>query len=395
MATTSYLTEEQRRQQMTPSVVPSGGAAPSAALYSGLQGLSQGTQSKLGTLQQGFNQGERTNHAQQQLGRYEQGYTQGQAVTDAQNYLNQLRSGKPGAYNSRYADQLDSIYQQIMNRPDFRYDLNGDMLYQQYKDQYTRNGQQAMMDAMGQAAALTGGYGSSYAQAAGNQAYQQYLTQLNGVIPELYDRAYNHYNQQGQALLYRYQLAAGADATDYGRYQDTLSQWNLDYQNATAAEQQAYQRDYGQYTDMLNYWANAYQQGYQNDYNAYTDALNYWTQLAAQENSDYYAAMQARWQQEDRDAAAAAAAAAASRGRSGGGGSTGGSGNSNSALGGLSYYERSLIDNAKTAYDAADKQKVEQLTQPKTSGTPNLMDYVGATRGTPTIDVIRRRMSGK
>lgn len=384
MATTSYLTEEQKRQTTANSA--------SAAQYSGLQGLSQGTQSKLGTLQQGFNQGERTNYAQQQLGRYEQGYTQGQAVTDAQNYLNQLRNSKPGAYSSRYADQLDSIYQKIMNRPDFEYDLNGDMLYQQYKDQYMRNGQQAMMDAMGQAAALTGGYGSSYAQAAGSQAYQQYLTQLNGVIPELYDRAYNRYNQQGQDLLNRYQLAAGADATDYGRYQDTLSQWNLDYQNAAAAEQQAYQRDYGQYSDMLNYWANAYQQGYQNDYNAYTDALNYWTQLAAQENSDYYAAMQARWQQEDRDAAAAAAAAAASRGRSSGSSSASGG---SSALGGLSYYERSLIDNAQKAYEAADKEKVAQLTQPKASGTPSLLDYVGTVRETPTIDVIRRKLAGK
>lgn len=384
MATTSYLTEEQKRQTTANSA--------SAAQYSGLQGLSQGTQSKLGTLQQGFNQGERTNYAQQQLGRYEQGYTQGQAVTEAQNYLNQLRNSKPGAYSSRYTDQLDSIYQQIMNRPDFEYDLNGDMLYQQYKDQYMRNGQQAMMDAMGQAAALTGGYGSSYAQAAGSQAYQQYLTQLNGVIPELYDRAYNRYNQQGQDLLNRYQLAAGADATDYGRYQDTLSQWNLDYQNAAAAEQQAYQRDYGQYSDMLNYWANAYQQGYQNDYNAYTDALNYWTQLAAQENSDYYAAMQARWQQEDRDAAAAAAAAAASRGRSSGSSSASGG---SSALGGLSYYERSLIDNAQKAYEAADKEKVAQLTQPKASGTPSLLDYVGTVRETPTIDVIRRKLAGK
>ena len=48
-----------------------------------------------------------------------------------------------------------------MNRPDFQYDANGDALYRHYKDQYTELGKRAMQDTMGQAAALTGGDGSS------------------------------------------------------------------------------------------------------------------------------------------------------------------------------------------------------------------------------------------
>ena len=41
-----------------------------------------------------------------------------------------------------------------------------------------KNGRLAMMDSMGRAAALTGGYGSSYAQSAGQQAYQKQMDSL-------------------------------------------------------------------------------------------------------------------------------------------------------------------------------------------------------------------------
>jgi len=112
------------------------------------------------------------------------------------------------AGNQPYVDQLNSLYDQIMNRKPFQYDLNGDLLYRQMADQYTQLGQQAMRDATGTAAGLTGGYGNSYANQVGNQAYQQYLTALNQNIPELYDRAYQAYLNQGDQLMQQYQLAA-------------------------------------------------------------------------------------------------------------------------------------------------------------------------------------------
>ena len=57
----------------------------------------------------------------------------------------------------------DEALQAYLNREDFQYDVNADALYQQYKDRYVELGKDAMEDTMGQAAALTGGYGSSYA----------------------------------------------------------------------------------------------------------------------------------------------------------------------------------------------------------------------------------------
>lgn len=117
------------------------------------------------------------------------------------------------AGNQPYVDQLNSLYDQIVNRKPFQYDLNGDLLYRQMADRYAQMGQQAMRDTMGQAAALTGGYGNSYAQQVGNQAYQQYLTALNDNVPELWDRAYQVYQGEGDRLLQQYQLAAAHPGT--------------------------------------------------------------------------------------------------------------------------------------------------------------------------------------
>jgi hypothetical protein len=57
-------------------------------------------------------------------------------------------------------------------------------LFDQYADYYKRQGMLAMEDTVGRAAALTGGYGNSYAEVAGNQAYgshiADYLKVING-----------------------------------------------------------------------------------------------------------------------------------------------------------------------------------------------------------------------
>lgn len=101
---------------------------------------------------------------------------------------------------SAWTDTLNDTINKILNKEEFSYDLNGDALYQQYKDQYTTQGQLAMMDTMGQAAAMTGGYGNSYAQSVGQQTYQGYLQQLNDKVPELYQIARNQYDQEIQNL---------------------------------------------------------------------------------------------------------------------------------------------------------------------------------------------------
>lgn len=124
-----------------------------------------------------------------------------------------------------YGESMKDAMQKVLNRDKFRYDLNGDALYQQYKDRYIQQGKQAMMDTMGQASALTGGYGNSYAQQAGQQTYQGYLQGLNDKVPELYQLALDRYNQEGTDLLNKYGLLSDQYDKEYSRYREDVSDW--------------------------------------------------------------------------------------------------------------------------------------------------------------------------
>lgn len=137
----------------------------------------------------------------------------------------------PAGYQSQYKDQIQGLYDQIANRKDFTYDVNADAMYQQLKDQYVQGGRMAMMDTMGQAQAMTGGYGNSYAQGVGQQAYQGYLQGLNDQVPNLYQMALNRYIQQGDQLTDQYSMLTSQEAQDYSRWQD---QQNLALQQAQA-----------------------------------------------------------------------------------------------------------------------------------------------------------------
>jgi hypothetical protein len=119
--------------------------------------------------------------------------------------------------------QANDLLGQINNRPEFSYDPNTDPLWQAMVNQYVHQGQRAMKDTMGQAAGLTGGYGSSYAQAAGQQQYDEYLTRLNGELGTVYDRARAAYDAEGQDLYNRYNLALGAAQDAYNRDRDALA----------------------------------------------------------------------------------------------------------------------------------------------------------------------------
>ena len=119
--------------------------------------------------------------------------------------------------------QLDAIMQSILNREKFNYDLNGDALYQQYKDRYAQQANMAMNDAIGMASTMTGGYGNSYAQSVGQQMYQKEMQGLNDIVPELYQMALDRYNAEGQQMYDQY----GMLVDDYNRaYGEHLDEYN-------------------------------------------------------------------------------------------------------------------------------------------------------------------------
>lgn len=128
-------------------------------------------------------------------------------------------------YTGTYDDDLNALYEKIMGREKFTYDPNRDSMYQQYRDLYVQQGQQAMADTMGQAAGLTGGYSSSYGQNVGQQAYNAYLQKLNEIVPDLYGAAAEQYAREGEALYDQYAMLGDLRDQEYGRHQDELDQY--------------------------------------------------------------------------------------------------------------------------------------------------------------------------
>ena len=145
---------------------------------------------------------------------------------------------KPEDFTWEHQEDLTKAWQAFLDREKFSYDLTSDPVYQQYRDQYTHLGQLAMMDTMGQAAALTGGYGNSYAQTAGQQTYQGYLQQLNNVVPELYGQAYNRYRAEGEALYNEALAYETMRQQAYAEYQDKNSRWYQDRDYLAALQAQ-------------------------------------------------------------------------------------------------------------------------------------------------------------
>lgn len=175
------------------------------------------------------------------------------AESEYERLLKQAKAlGSAPVYTDQYDDRINALYDQITGRGNFNYDLNADALWQQYQDSYTQMGKQAMRDSMGKAAALTGGYGSSYGQAVGQQQYDQYLQSLGDVVPELYESAYQKWNDEGDRLVQQYGMLTDREAQDYARYQDEYNKWLTERSYADARAEDALSRQSSN-LDMLQY----------------------------------------------------------------------------------------------------------------------------------------------
>lgn len=172
-------------------------------------------------------------------------FTPSQAYTDAMNLTNsllsQLTSGR-----TAYSDKVDALMSKIENREKFSYDFNKDTLFKNALASAMSSGQTAMQDTMGQAAALTGGYGSSYATSAANQAYNDFVKGAYEQLPQYYQLARDTYNQEGQELYNQLGMYQTADNTAYGRLSDAYSA-NL------ANAQNMWNQEYSNYWDTANY----------------------------------------------------------------------------------------------------------------------------------------------
>ena len=127
-----------------------------------------------------------------------------------------------------YEGTMETLRQAEREIPDFTSSYDGEM-----------------RDTVGQAAALTGGYGSSYAESVGQQQYGAYLQKLSERIPELYQAAWERYRDEGDALRGQLETASGLARAEYDREKDRR-------QAASQAEQQDYERRWKSYQNLIS-----------------------------------------------------------------------------------------------------------------------------------------------
>ena len=229
---------------------------------------------------------ERTKTAYERLRGYDDNrpqYTQSDTVTAALDRLRAAEEARPGAYDNRYQADIDAILDSLKNREGFSYNPEEDQLYKSYRDQYLRLGQRAMQDSIGTAAAMSGGYGSSYAQRAGQQAYQDYLSGMNDALSAMYGQAYQEYRDQGNDLYSRLDALRALENEDYARYRDALNDYltERNYANTRYADER--DQDYGRYRDTVgdweadrNYWNTLYGNERNWDLTEYANQLAQW-----------------------------------------------------------------------------------------------------------------------
>ena len=214
-------------------------------------------------------------------------YKQGSAVTEAQKVLNDWeKAQKPADYTAPYADRINQTLDAILNGEKFSYDFNVDPIYRQLQDNFVKQGNMAMQNATAQAAALSGGYGSSYGITAGTQAYLQSMDELNDSALELREQAYQAWLGEEEKKRQDLALLQQQEADAYGKHRDEVADYNTE-------------RDYlyGKVADEKNWDWNKYLQknsNFENDRDYQESLRQYMEQFEYQKERDKVADEQ--WQ---------------------------------------------------------------------------------------------------
>ena len=210
------------------------------------------------------------------LSRMPDDYSESDEVEARREQLKNVEENRPDPFKSKYEAQISGLLDQIYNQKKFSYtgkDLKNDDLYQMYAQRYTDSARRAMQDTMANAQAQSGGYGSSYAAQVAQQSYDNTMTGLNDKVMDFRDRAYQMYRDDQANRYNQLQAFQGQDNTDYGRYRDTVTDWQND----------------------RNYFLNALNGERAHDLNVYNaNTSNYWNgtnHLAGQYNADRSADM--------------------------------------------------------------------------------------------------------
>jgi hypothetical protein len=227
------------------------------------------------------------------------------AVTEADAYLkgalSKIQSGK-----TSYSDSVREMMDKITNRDKFSYDVDNDPLFQQALASAMNSGKSAMQDTIGQASALTGGYGSSYATSAANQAYNAFIEDAYDNLPQYYQMALDAYNAEGDELYRQLDMYNSADEKEYGRmlnaydatgtYRDRL--YNEAYQQFRDTKSDAFASanlqlsEHGQLSNdalnLYNAYVNEADKMYEREFQKWDAEVRNAMQYAQMLNSDWW-----------------------------------------------------------------------------------------------------------
>lgn len=227
------------------------------------------------------------------------------AVTEADTYLAQqlekIQSGK-----TSFSDDVRAMMDKITNREKFSYDVDTDPLFQQALASAMNSGKQAMQDTIGQASALTGGYGSTYATTAGNQSYNAFIEDAYNNLPQYYQMAMEAYQMEGDELYRQLGMYTDADDREYNR---NVTAYDATYQHRNRMYDEAYNmyrdeksdayamanlelNEHGQRVsdayNLYNAASNQEDKLYEREYNSWSDSINMAFKTAEMQNSDYW-----------------------------------------------------------------------------------------------------------
>ena len=230
-------------------------------------------------------------------------YSKSSAVLQAEQLL---QSKIDQGYAGTHKEALNNLLNDFMNREDFEYDVDKDQMFQQALASAMGSGKTAMQDTMGQAAALTGGYGSTYATTAGNQAYNAFIEDAYNNLPEYYNMALAAYEAEGQQMLQQYNMLDAADTKEYGQWYDDVNltyqsvrdmvsdeynQWNANqtmYAN-TANMQLAENAQIGNNLyNMYSVASNEYENAYAKDWQNWQQSIDSAYKMANMQSNDYW-----------------------------------------------------------------------------------------------------------
>lgn len=200
---------------------------------------------------------------------YSQGKIPGQidAILDQiNNYGSFTFDQEAPVYDNQYAEQQQALLDAILNREDFSWSKETDPQWSSYKKSYLREGDRATENALAQASAASGGRASTAAITAATQAGDYYATQLNDIIPTLYQQAYDRYLNEYSMMLQDLGAVNTQEQLDYAKYLDQLTQYNTDrnfaydtylgdfniLQGQLSSLQGQDDVDYGRFMDRIN-----------------------------------------------------------------------------------------------------------------------------------------------